>query len=52
LKGESAGGGLAAALAFLARDRGEIAPSFQHLTYPMLDDRTAMREDTAPERPV
>lgn len=39
--GESAGGGLAACLALLARDRAEYALSFQHLTYPMLDDRTA-----------
>ncbi len=38
--GESAGGGLAAALALLARDRGEYRVTFQHLTYPMLDDRT------------
>jgi len=38
--GESAGGGLAAALALLARDRGEHALAFQHLIYPMLDDRT------------
>ena len=38
--GESAGGGLAAALAILARDRGEYAVCHQHLTYPMLDDRT------------
>ncbi len=38
--GESAGGGLAAALALLARDRGEIGLVFQHLMYPMLDDRT------------
>lgn len=43
LKGESAGGGLAAALALLARDRGEYAPAFQHLLYPMLDDRTCTR---------
>ena len=41
IKGESAGGGLAAALALLARDRGEFRPVLQHLTYPMLDDRTA-----------
>jgi triacylglycerol lipase len=41
--GESAGGGLAAALALLARDRGEIALAFQVLTYPMLDDRTCTR---------
>lgn len=41
--GESAGGGLAAALALLARDRGEYRLAFQHLTYPMLDDRTCIR---------
>ncbi len=40
VKGESAGGGLAAALALLARDLGGPAIRFQHLTYPMLDDRT------------
>lgn len=40
--GESAGGGLAAALALLARDRGEYPLAFQHLTYPMLDDRTCV----------
>lgn len=40
LMGESAGGGLAAALALLARDRGEFDLAFQHLIYPMLDDRT------------
>jgi triacylglycerol lipase len=39
--GESAGGGLAAALALLARDRGEFPLAFQHLIYPMLDDRTS-----------
>lgn len=38
--GASAGGGLAAALAFLARDRGEVRPVLQLLSYPMLDDRT------------
>jgi len=41
--GESAGGGLAAALALLARDRGECRLAFQHLIYPMLDDRTCTR---------
>lgn len=40
LMGESAGGGLAAALAIAARDRGGCAIAFQLLTYPMLDDRT------------
>ena len=43
--GASAGAGLAAALALLARDRGELRPVFQLLTYPMLDDRTATRTD-------
>jgi acetyl esterase/lipase len=39
IAGASAGGGLAAGLALLCRDRGEIHPAFQMLTYPMLDDR-------------
>lgn len=51
--GASAGGGLAAALALLARDRrseygsdggsdgGKVAPVFQLLVYPMLDDRSS-----------
>ena len=38
--GESAGGGLAAALAIKARDEGEYGLCWQQLTYPMLDDRT------------
>jgi acetyl esterase/lipase len=37
--GASAGGGLAAALALLTRDRGEVALAHQILIYPMLDDR-------------
>jgi len=41
--GASAGGGLAAALAFLARDRAETAVVAQLLVYPMLDDRTVDR---------
>ncbi len=43
--GESAGGGLAAALGQLAHDRNEIEPVFQLLVYPMLDDRTSLRTD-------
>jgi acetyl esterase/lipase len=43
--GASAGGGLAAALALLVRDRGAsaggAAPIFQLLVYPMLDDRSS-----------
>ncbi|GHO90640.1 esterase [Reticulibacter mediterranei] len=38
--GSSAGGGLAVALALLARDRGEFPLMFQFLIAPMLDDRT------------
>lgn len=41
--GASAGGGLAAALALLARDRDEVRPVFQVLVYPMLDDRSVGR---------
>ncbi|HUD90703.1 alpha/beta hydrolase [Sphingobium sp.] len=41
--GDSAGGGLAAALAALARDRG-IALAAQILIYPMLDDRRTADE--------
>jgi acetyl esterase/lipase len=37
--GLSAGGGLAAALALLARDRGEVPLAFAMLDCPMLDDR-------------
>ena len=37
--GASSGGGLAAGLALLARDRGEFALAGQLLVYPMLDDR-------------
>ena len=38
--GDSAGGGLAAAVAILSRDRGGPPLSHQILLYPMLDDRT------------
>jgi len=43
--GNSAGGGLAAALAQLALDRKEVKIAFQLLIYPMLDDRTVLRTD-------
>lgn len=46
--GESAGGGLAAALALLARDRGEYRLAFQHLIYPMIDDRTCVAAQPNP----
>ena len=38
--GDSAGGGLAAGLALMVRDRGELRLAAQFLLYPMLDDRT------------
>lgn len=41
LLGDSAGGGLAASLTMFLRDRRDVQPLFQHLTMPMLDDRTA-----------
>ncbi len=37
--GESAGGGLAAALSLYARDQKEINIAFQMILYPMIDDR-------------
>jgi triacylglycerol lipase len=46
--GESAGGGLAAGLALMARDRGEYSLAFQHLIYPMIDDRTCITADPHP----
>jgi acetyl esterase/lipase len=39
--GGSAGGGLAAGLALLARDRAEVPLCYQFLVYPMIDDRNA-----------
>ena len=50
--GISAGGGLAAGLALLARDRGEFAPVFQMLLCPMLDDSSssASSENISDER--
>lgn len=44
LRGESAGGGLAAALAILSRDRKGPPILFQLLVYPMIDDRTCTGE--------
>ena len=37
--GESAGGGLTAALCMYARDKGEVRIAFQMPLYPMIDDR-------------
>lgn len=44
IAGQSAGGGLAAALTLLVHDRQRPAPKLQLLAYPMLDDRTVTRE--------
>jgi acetyl esterase/lipase len=50
--GGSAGGGLAAGLALLARDRAEIPVAFQVLSYPMLDDRMLTRSAPGGRTPV
>jgi acetyl esterase/lipase len=48
--GASAGGGLAAGLAVLARDRAEVQVAFQLLIYPMIDDRNvAPAGETTPD---
>jgi dipeptidyl aminopeptidase/acylaminoacyl peptidase len=41
-------GGFAAGAALYARDRRGPKFAFQHLIYPMIDDRTAVREDLHP----
>jgi triacylglycerol lipase len=46
--GESAGGGHAAALAILARKRGEVPICLQLLDSPMIDDRTGSVSDPHP----
>lgn len=46
--GDSAGGGLAAAMSLMARDRGTPAVAAQILVGPMLDDRTV--DDAEPNR--
>lgn len=48
--GASAGGGLAAGLALLARDRAEVNPVFQLLVYPMINDcNIAPASDVLPD---
>ncbi|MFB0875664.1 MULTISPECIES: alpha/beta hydrolase [unclassified Sphingobium] len=46
--GDSGGGGLAAALCLLARDRGGPQPSVQLLMYPMLDCRAGAAQEPSP----
>lgn len=48
VKGESAGGNMAAGLALLARDRGEFDLAFQHLVMPSLDDTTCLSTNPNP----
>jgi triacylglycerol lipase len=48
IKGESGGGGFAAAAALYARDQPGPKFAFQHLIYPMIDDRTAISKDLHP----
>ncbi len=48
IKGESGGGGFAAGVALYARDQQGPQFAFQHLIYPMIDDRTAVRQDLHP----
>lgn len=48
LMGDSAGAGVAAALALLARDRKGPKLAFQNLMFPMLDDRTVVETERNP----
>lgn len=50
--GESAGGGLAAALCIYARDKNEVKIAFQMPLYPMLDDRGISKSSKNNDAPV
>ncbi|RDU24918.1 alpha/beta hydrolase [Anaerosacchariphilus polymeriproducens] len=50
--GDSAGGGLTAALTLYARDKGEVAIAFQMPLYPMLDDRMNSKSSKNNNAPV
>jgi acetyl esterase/lipase len=50
--GDSAGGGLAAAVSLYARDLGEVAVAFQMPLYPMLDDRMDTESAVGNDAPV
>jgi len=52
IAGLSAGGGLTAALALLARDRAEMSVRFQFLDSPMLDDRRQTPSSQEADIPV
>lgn len=50
--GNSAGGGLTAAVTLLARDRGEVSVAFQMPLYPMLDDRMITESSQNNDAPI
>ena len=50
--GDSAGGGLAAAVSLYARDKGEVAIAYQMLLYPMIDDRMNTASSMNNDAPV
>jgi acetyl esterase/lipase len=50
--GASAGAGLAAGLAILARDRGEVSLAYQLLIYPMIDDSNTSASSQIEGAPV
>jgi acetyl esterase/lipase len=50
--GDSAGGGLTAALTLYSRDKGEVAIAFQMPLYPMLDDRMTSESSRDNDAPV
>lgn len=50
--GNSAGGGLAVAVALMARDKGEISLAYQMPFYPMLDDRMLTQSAQNNDAPV
>ena len=50
--GDSAGGGLTAALCLYARDRGDIPIAFQMPLYPMIDDRQITASSQNNDSPV
>lgn len=50
--GDSAGGGLTAAVCLLARDLGEVSVAFQMPLYPMLDDRMTTASSQNNDAPI
>ncbi|MDL2288194.1 alpha/beta hydrolase [Oscillospiraceae bacterium OttesenSCG-928-F05] len=50
--GDSAGGGLTAAITLYARDKGEVAIAFQMPLYPMIDDRMNTESATDNDAPL